>query len=135
MPLAMTLALSNFMRQAAREDALAYSICSAVLEGTTVNSASYNPYHEKVVELYGVPRAAVQPIYDHLDLDKQYDHKNLFEEVLETVDEVPAKRAGVVLDYGHQLIEHIWMWTDSIDRYYGNEQNAVPRRPFDPFQD
>jgi pyrroloquinoline quinone (PQQ) biosynthesis protein C len=134
-PLAMTLALSNFMRQAAREDALAYSICSAVLEGTTVNANSYNPYHEKVVELYGVPKAAVQPIYDHLDLDKQYEHKNLFEEVLETVPEVTAKRAGIVLDYGHQLIEHIWLWTDSIDRYYSDESNAVPRRPFDPFLD
>lgn len=134
-PLAMTLALSNFMRQAAREDALAYSICSAVLEGTTVNSNTYNPYHDKVVELYGVPKAAVQPIYDHLDLDKQYDHKNLFEEVLQTVDEVTAKRAGVVLDYGHQLVEHIWMWTDSIEKYYGDDQNQVPRRPFDPFLD
>jgi pyrroloquinoline quinone (PQQ) biosynthesis protein C len=133
--LPMTMALSNFMRQAAREDSLAYSICSAVLEGTTVNSASYNPYHDKVVELYGVPKAAVQPIYDHLDLDKQYDHKNLFEEVLDTVDEVTAARAGVVFEYGHQLVEHIWMWTDSIERYYGDEANTMPRRPFDPFLD
>ena len=126
----MTLALSNFMRQAAREDSIAYSICSAVLEGTTVNSGTYNPYHEKIVELYGVPKAAVQPIYDHLDLDKQYDHKNLFEERPQgRQDEVTAKRAGVALDYGHQLIEHIWMWTDSIDRYYGNEQNAAAPPP------
>ena len=39
-PLPMTLALSNFMRQAAREDILAYSICSAVLEGTTTDRSS-----------------------------------------------------------------------------------------------
>lgn len=133
--LPMTMALSNFMRQAAREDSIAYSICSAVLEGTTVNSNSYNPYHEKVVELYGVPKAAVDPIYDHLELDKKYDHKNLFEEVLETVDEVTARRAGIALEYGHQLVETIWMWTDSIDKYYSDEKNAVPRRPFDPFLD
>jgi pyrroloquinoline quinone (PQQ) biosynthesis protein C len=134
-PLPMTLALSNFMRQAAREDILAYSICSAVLEGTTVNRKTYNPYHEKVVELYGVPREAVKPIYDHLDLDIQYQHSNLFLDILNTVDSMPAARGGRVLDYGHQLVEHIWMWTDSIEKYYGDESNPVPRRPFDPFMD
>jgi pyrroloquinoline quinone (PQQ) biosynthesis protein C len=134
-PLPMTLALSNFMRQAAREDILAYSICSAVLEGTTVNRSNYNPYHEKVIELYGVPREAVKPIYDHLDLDIQYQHSNLFLDILSTVDEMPAKRAGRILEYGHQLVEHIWMWTESIERYYENEANPVPRMPFDPFLD
>jgi pyrroloquinoline quinone (PQQ) biosynthesis protein C len=134
-PLPMTLALSNFMRQAAREDILCYSICSAVLEGTTVDRGHYNPYHEKVIELYGVPREAVKPIYDHLDLDVQYQHSNLFLEILETVDELPATRAGRVLEYGHQLVEHIWMWTESIERYYENEANPVPRRPFDPLLD
>jgi hypothetical protein len=123
------------MRQAAREDILGYSICSAVLEGTTVNRSNFNPYHEKVIELYGVPREAVKPIYDHLDLDVQYQHSNLFLDILETVDEIPAKRAGRILEYGHQLVEHIWMWTESIERYYENEANPVPRMPFDPFLD
>jgi pyrroloquinoline quinone (PQQ) biosynthesis protein C len=134
-PLPMTLALSNFMRQAARSDVLAYSICSAVLEGTTVNRKTYNPYHEKVTELYGIPHEAVQPIYDHLDLDIQYQHSNLFLDILSSVPSLPAARAGRVLEYGHQLVEHIWMWTESIERYYENESNPVPRRPFDPFLD
>src|SRR3954467_11165364 len=42
-PLPMTLALSNFMRQAAREDVLAYSICSAVLEGPTTERGTFSP--------------------------------------------------------------------------------------------
>ena len=28
-----------------------------------------------------------------------------------------------VLDYGHQLVEHIWMWTDNIEKYYQDESN------------
>jgi len=134
-PLPMTLALSNFMRQAAREDTLAYSICSAVLEGTTTNRGSFNPYHERVTELYGVPKEAVKPIYDHLDLDVQYQHSNLFLEILTHVDSIPAVRASRILDYGHQLVEHIWMWTEAIERYYEADNNPVPRRPFDPFLD
>jgi pyrroloquinoline quinone (PQQ) biosynthesis protein C len=135
MPLPMTLALSNFMRQAAREDILAYSICSAVLEGTTQNRGSFDAYYQRVVELYGIPRAAVKPIYDHLDLDVQYEHGNLFLEILGQVDDLPAARAARVLDYGHLLVEHIWMWTESIERYYAVPENPVPRRPFDPFAD
>jgi pyrroloquinoline quinone (PQQ) biosynthesis protein C len=134
-PLPMTLALSNFMRQAAREDVLCYSICSAVLEGTTVDRKKFNPYHERVVELYGIPRDAVKPIYDHLDLDVKYQHSNLFLEIMDTVKELPAARAGRVLECGHQLVEHVWMWTESIERYYGDETNPMPRRPFDPFLD
>jgi pyrroloquinoline quinone (PQQ) biosynthesis protein C len=131
-PLPMTLALSNFMRQAAREDILAYSICSAVLEGTTTDRQTYNPYYEKCAEHYGLPREAIRPIYAHLDLDVQYQHSDLFHEILEKVGTIPAARAGRVLEYGHQLAEHIWLWTDDIEKYYSNEANPVPRRPFDP---
>ncbi|HVV17417.1 MAG TPA: iron-containing redox enzyme family protein [Polyangia bacterium] len=129
-PLPMTLALSNFMRQAAREDIVAYSICSAVLEGTTVDRGSYNPYYEKCAELYDLPQESIAPIYAHLDLDVQYQHSDLFLDILTKVDALPAARAGRVLEYGHQLIEHIWMWTDSIEKYYGVESNAMPRPSF-----
>jgi pyrroloquinoline quinone (PQQ) biosynthesis protein C len=130
-PLPMSLALSNFMRQAAREDILAYSICSAVLEGTTTERTTYNPYYEKSAELYGIPKAAIAPIFAHLDLDVQYQHSDLFKDILEHVPEMSAQRAATVLDYGHQLVEHIWMWTENIEKYYQVESNPVPRLPFD----
>ena len=132
-PLPMTLALSNFMRQAAREDILAYSICSAVLEGTTTDRSSFNPYYETCAKLYDVPQEAIRPIYAHLDLDVQYQHSDLFHDVLSKVPSISAEHASRVLDYGHQLVEHIWLWTENIDNYYNNPKSALPRRPFDPF--
>jgi hypothetical protein len=129
-PLPMSLALSNFMRQAAREDILGYSICSAVLEGTTVNRGAYNPYYEKCAELYGLPKESIAPIYAHLDLDVQYQHSDLFLDILNTVETIPAARAGRVLEYGHQLVEHIWLWTDTIEKYYGVDSNPMPRPRF-----
>jgi pyrroloquinoline quinone (PQQ) biosynthesis protein C len=131
-PLPMTLALSNFMRQAAREDILAYSICSAVLEGTTTERATFNPYYEKCAELYQIPKEAIRPIYQHLDLDVQYQHSDLFQDMLKHVPSISAARASRILDYGHQLVEHIWMWTESIETYYSVSSNPVPRRAFDP---
>src|SRR3989442_561126 len=130
-PLPMTLALSNFMRQAARQDILAYSICSAVLEGTTVNRKTYNPYYDKSAELYGIPKEAIAPIYQHLDLDVQYQHSDLFRDILQHVPEIPAQRASEIHDYGHQLVEHIWQWTENIEKYYQVESNPVPRPQFD----
>jgi pyrroloquinoline quinone (PQQ) biosynthesis protein C len=130
-PLPMTLALSNFMRQAARQDILAYSICSAVLEGTTTDRGTYSPYYQRSADLYGVPQEAVTPIFAHLDLDVKYQHSDLFKDILETVPVMSPERASLVLDYGHQLVEHIWLWTDNIEKYYQVESNMVPRRPFD----
>jgi heme oxygenase-like protein len=134
-PLPMTLALSNFMRQAAREDILAYSICSAVLEGTTVDRGAYSPYYERCAELYDLPQESIAPIFAHLDLDVQYQHSDLFLEILESVNAIPAARAGRVLEYGHQLVEHIWMWTDSIEKYYGVDANPMPRPAFNKMLD
>jgi pyrroloquinoline quinone (PQQ) biosynthesis protein C len=135
LPLPMTLALSNFMRQAAREDVLAYSVCSAVLEGTTTDRGAYNPYYEKAGELYGIPKAAIAPIFAHLDLDVQYQHSDLFLDILKTVPEITPERASLVLSYGHQLTEHVWLWTENIEKYYDDPSNPMPRVPFDPMLD
>jgi pyrroloquinoline quinone (PQQ) biosynthesis protein C len=134
-PLPMTLALSNFMREAASKDTLAYSICSAVLEGTTTDRKAFSPYYDRSAELYGIPKEAIAPIYAHLDLDVQYQHSDLFREILEHVGDMPAERVTTVLNYGHQLVEHIWLWTDNIERYYEVEKNPLPRRPFDALTD
>jgi len=134
-PLPMTLALSNFMRQAARTDVLAYSICSAVLEGTTTDRGTYNPYYQRSAELYGLPKEAITPIFAHLDLDVQYQHSDLFRDILQHVPEMSPERASLVLDHGHQLIEHIWLWTDNIEKYYQMASNPMPRRPFDALVD
>jgi pyrroloquinoline quinone (PQQ) biosynthesis protein C len=134
-PLPMTLALSNFMRQAAREDILAYSICSAVLEGTTTDRRTYNPYYEKSAALYDLPKEAIAPIYAHLDLDVQYQHSDLFREILEQAPHLSAERASKVLDYGHQLVEHIWLWTENIEQYYQVQANPLPRQPLDFLRD
>ena len=65
-----------------------------------------------------MPQESIAPIYAHLDLDVQYQHSDLFLDILSTVETMPASRAGRVLEYGHQLVEHIWLWTDTIEKYY-----------------
>jgi ABC-type amino acid transport substrate-binding protein len=134
-PLPMTMEMSDFMRQAARTDMLCYAVCSAVLEGTTTDGRAFNPFYEAVQERYGVPEAAVKPIYDHLELDAKYQHANLFKEICEHEGSLSAARAARVLDFGHQMVEHIWLWTDNIEQYYGQPANRVPRPRFDAYLD
>ncbi len=133
--LPMTMEMSDFMRQAARTDSMCYAICSAVLEGTTTEGAAFNPFYDAVQSLYGVPQDAVKPIYDHLALDAKYQHANLFLEICEQEGEMTAARAARVLDFGRQMAEHIWLWTDSIERYYGDASNPMPRPTFDAYLD
>jgi pyrroloquinoline quinone (PQQ) biosynthesis protein C len=133
--LPMTMEMSDFMRQAARTDILCYAICSAVLEGTTTDGGAFNPFYEQVQALYGVPKAAVKPIYDHLELDAKYQHANLFEEICAHEGWLSTERAARVLDFGHQMVEHIWLWTDNIEQYYGDESNPMPRPKFDAYKD
>jgi thiaminase len=132
--LPMTLEMSNFMRQAARENLLGYSLCSAILEGTTVDSSSYGKFYEEIVRHYEVPRDAIQPIFDHLDLDRQYAHSDLFADTLETIGEISSVEVEEAIQYGAQMAQHVWAWTQDIEQYYGNPNNLVPRTEFDPFQ-
>lgn len=129
-PLPMTVEMANFMRQAAREHTLCYAVCSAVLEGTTVNRDDYNPFYEKCGELYSIPKEAIKPIYDHLDLDVQYGHSNLFQDVCNNYTELSTSDMNRILTYGRQMVEHIWLWTDNIEKYYDSPQNRVPRTAF-----
>jgi pyrroloquinoline quinone (PQQ) biosynthesis protein C len=130
-PLPMTREMSDFMRQAARTDVLCYAICSAVLEGTTTDGNAYRPFYDKVQQLYGVPPAAVEPIYEHLALDAKYQHADLFEAICAHEPRLDAQRAARVLDFGHQMVEHIWLWTDEIERWYGDASRPLPRPRFD----
>jgi pyrroloquinoline quinone (PQQ) biosynthesis protein C len=134
-PLPMTSEMSDFMRQAARTDILCYAICSAVLEGTTTDSSAFNPFYNRMKAAYGVPDAAVRPIYEHLDLDAKYAHAELFGEVCRQEGAITPERAAQVLDFGHQMVEHIWLWTDNIEQYYGNPDNPLPRPLFDGYID
>jgi pyrroloquinoline quinone (PQQ) biosynthesis protein C len=134
-PLPMTTEMSDFMRQAARADTLGYAICSAVLEGTTTDGAVFNPFYERVRALYAVPEGAVRPIYEHLELDAKHRHADLFAEICSHQEPLSPERAAAVLDFGHQMVEHIWLWTDNIEQYYGHEHNPLPRAAFDVFRD
>jgi len=106
-----------------------------VLEGTTTDKKTYDTYYATTAALYDIPREAIAPIYAHLELDVQYQHSDLFLEILSTVDALPAQRRKRILQYGHQLAELVWAWTDCIEKYYEDEKNPMPRRPFDPFRD
>jgi hypothetical protein len=132
-PLPMTQAMSNFMRQAARTGTLAYAICSAILEGTTEDVPTYSSFYVRVQELYGIPADAIGPIFEHLDLDKKYGHLNLFELLCANFPSITAADASVVLTHGYQMVEHIWAWTDNIERYYSADDAEVPRRLFSSF--
>jgi len=130
-PLPSTLAMSNFMRQAARVSPLAYSICSAILEGTTESAGSYGEFFKKIATLYELPRGAIQPIFDHLALDGQYDHKSLFGEICGAIAPIRLEEVERTLSFGQQMVDHIYLWSAQILSFYERFPNGAVRRKFD----
>lgn len=124
--LPMTEEMSNFMRQAARDDVLCYAICSAILEGTTIDNTTYDSFYAVVKEKYDLPQSAIQPIYDHLELDAKYGHANLFEEICDSIGEISNERAEKALTYGKSMAEHILLWSENIASYYSSSVR-IPR--------
>lgn len=130
-PLPSTLEMSNFMRQAARTSTLCYAICSAILEGTTEDNQSFGDYFSAIGRLYEIPEAAIKPLFDHLALDAGYDHKSLFGQICEAAPELPREEAERAMSFGRQMIDHIYLWTDHIHRYYASARRGPVRRVFD----
>jgi pyrroloquinoline quinone (PQQ) biosynthesis protein C len=130
-PLPSTLEMSNFMRQAARESPLCYSICSAILEGTTEDGDSYTRFFKDVAQHYGIPDGAVRPIFEHLALDEEYQHKSLFAEICDEFASIPAAEANRVLSFAQQMVDHIFLWGEHILRYYSARWHGELRREFD----
>jgi pyrroloquinoline quinone (PQQ) biosynthesis protein C len=134
-PLPSTLEMSNFMRQAARTSTLCYAICSAILEGTTEDSGNYGEYFRRIAPHYGIPDKAIQPLFDHLALDGDYNHSSLFEQICEQFPEISRREAERAMSFGRQMIDHIYLWTEHIHQYYGRSGSHGVRRKFDLARD
>lgn len=130
-PLPATLEMSNFMRQAARKSPLCYSICSAILEGTTENSKNYGEFFSVISEKYDLPAESIQPIFDHLALDLEYDHKSLFLEICQYVPSISVEEAEEILNYGFQMVDHIYLWSEQILNKYENFTKSRKKFNFD----
>ena len=130
-PLPMTEQMSNLMREAARQDVLSYAICSALLEGTTIDNESYDNFYGVVKEKYNLPEEAIRPIYEHLELDEKYGHSDLFLEICNGIREVSIERAENAVRYGSLMSENILAWSENISEYYSNKFSEVPRTKAD----
>lgn len=132
-PLPSTLEMSNLMRQAARTSTMAYAICSAILEGTTEAKDNYGSFFKKIANHYDIDDAAIKPIFDHLELDEQYEHKSLFKEICMEIPAIDEKEAIQTFSFGRQMIDHIFMWTEQIESHYGASRpiEELILRPFD----
>lgn len=126
-PLPMTEQMSNLMREAARKDVLCYAICSALLEGTTIDNESYDNFYEVVREKYNLPKEAIKPIYEHLELDEKYGHADLFLDICKEIPSISVERAEEASKYASLMSENILAWSENIANYYSHKFSEVPR--------
>jgi len=127
-PLPSTLGVLNYMRLCARRDPLEYAICSGFLESTGTDRARAKEFIARLATNYAVPSSgSVGPLLDHLNLDEEYGHGDLFEAICDRTPPLTVDRASTVLTAGAALVDMLELWSTDIERTYA-ANGSVPRR-------
>ncbi|MDP8927417.1 MAG: hypothetical protein M3O70_02270 [Actinomycetota bacterium] len=134
-PLPGTTAVIHHMRKAARVDPLAYAVCSGFLESTGSDRRTAREFFDRLTRNYSsAAPEAIQPMIDHVNLDEQYGHEGLIEEICAVIGVVSVERASTALGFGYQLLETLELWSTDISRTYGGQSSAprTDRYPYRP---
>jgi hypothetical protein len=127
-PLVSTQAITTFMRRVASHDPLVYNGCEALLEATAKDPDSVVEFFRSAGSAHGYPREYVENIVSHVRADEDFQHIDIFDELLMNRHTIPRERANRILDACWTLTELLTLWHADIIRYYG-QFDAVPFPP------
>ena len=115
-PLAGTLAVLHFMRDAARKDPLCYAACSAFLESTGEDRHSAGDFFERLAANYE-PKA-VQFMAQHAQMDERYEHVGFLEKICREMNDIDMARADRAVRYLSGFVETLELWSTVVERHY-----------------
>lgn len=127
LPLPTTRAVLNHMRRCARNDSLQYAACSAFLESTGGDRSSARAFFDALTRNYAPHRPQIiAPLVAHLDLDEDYGHNGVLEQVAPMLAPITVARAGAALEAARALVELLELWSADIAAHY-IDADALPR--------
>jgi hypothetical protein len=118
-PLLSTESVMWSARKMARWDELVYVACSGLLESTGTDAARGRQFYAAVEKNYGaLAPGFVAPMVKHVNLDEQYGHGSVMEEVFGGAGLVSVERAGTILQGVTEFKETLSLWFDEICNHY-----------------
>lgn len=119
-PLPATKAVLNFARQCARRDPLQYAVCSGFLESTGADRLRARAFYEHLAKNYASDTPGViQPLVSHVNLDEDYGHNSMLENICQKLGPLPSRRASEALEACSIFVETLELWSTDIMRTYG----------------
>ena len=119
-PLPGTLAVLHHMRDAARQDYLAYAACSAFLESTGGDRTRAHAFLAQVNAHYGHDGGSIRPLIDHLQLDGDYGHAGFLDALCTRLAPVTRTRVDLALQAARTLVDSLELWSDDIVEHYAS---------------
>lgn len=117
-PLPGTLAVIDAMREAARRDVVAYSVCSGLLESTGSDAARGRQFYNLLEAHYGALGDFVEPMRRHVDLDEGFGHGSVMAEVFAAEGMVDRRRLDQAAATVYGFVETLETWfTDILEHY------------------
>ena len=123
-PLTATRAVIDWMRDAARQDPLAYAACSAFLESTGADRGSADTFYARLSAAYDA--RAVKYMASHAKLDEEYGHVGFLEKICVELGKVDHARADRALRYLAGFVETLELWSTCIERHYAEGRPLFP---------
>lgn len=118
-PIIGTRAVMWAARRIARTDELAYVACSGLLESTGTDAARGRLFYKTVQENYRhISPSFASPMLKHVDLDEQYAHGSVTDEIFAAVEGIAADRAALILSCLQDFKDTLVLWFDEIIRVY-----------------
>jgi len=123
-PLAGTLAVIYWARDAARKDPLCYAACSAFLESTGSDRQSAIDFFQRLAEKY--EPSAVKHMAQHAQLDEDYDHAGFLEKFCADTGNIDRPRADRAIESLRGFVETLELWSTAVERHYSDESTLRP---------
>jgi pyrroloquinoline quinone (PQQ) biosynthesis protein C len=130
-PLPSTLSIINHMRDCARRDVLAYSMCSAFLESTAEDRSIVDKFFDVLNTHYDPTNLGIiTPLINHAKLDEEYNHNDWLEKICHELPPLNIERASAALQSGKMLLEILQRWSSEIENYYSNRNAESLINPY-----
>lgn len=118
-PLPGTVAITHLMRRLARRHPLVYNACEAMLEATAERPERVVEFFETARATYGYPRAFIDPLIEHLHVDEEFEHIDIFDGLVAHLDTVPFDLLSEIMAACQELADTMYAWHAQIASYYG----------------
>jgi pyrroloquinoline quinone (PQQ) biosynthesis protein C len=117
-PLPGTLAITHLMRRIARRHPLVYNACEAMLEATAERPERVVEFFETVRDRYDYPRAFIDPLIEHLHVDEEFEHIDIFDGLVADLTTVSFDLMSEIMTSCQELADTMYAWHAQVAHHY-----------------